>query len=64
MSLRTVCVYCGSSKGDKEQYSHAAKRLGEELADRNIRLVYGGGSLGLMETSLLLFNNVVEEYLE
>jgi uncharacterized protein (TIGR00730 family) len=48
MSLRTVCVYCGSSKGDKEEYSRAAKRLGEELVDRNIQLVYGGGSMGLM----------------
>ncbi|MBS0234627.1 MAG: TIGR00730 family Rossman fold protein [Proteobacteria bacterium] len=43
-----VCVYCGSGKGLESAYAIAARKLGKALADNGIRLVYGGGSLGLM----------------
>lgn len=43
-----VCVYCGSKTGDNTAYTEKAKELGHALASRNIGLVYGGGSVGLM----------------
>ncbi len=46
--LTSVCVYCGSGKGLNPAYAVAARKLGKALAVANIRLVYGGGSLGLM----------------
>ncbi|WOL16759.1 cytokinin riboside 5'-monophosphate phosphoribohydrolase LOG1-like [Canna indica] len=46
--FRRVCVFCGSSPGKKESYQLAAIQLGHELVERNIDLVYGGGSIGLM----------------
>ncbi|MBL8552620.1 MAG: TIGR00730 family Rossman fold protein [Hyphomonadaceae bacterium] len=45
---RTVCVYCGSSETTRPEYHALATRLGEEMAQRGVRLVYGGGSIGLM----------------
>ena len=45
----SVCVYCGSSSGDLSDYATAARELGMLLAKRNIRLVFGGGSVGLMD---------------
>jgi uncharacterized protein (TIGR00730 family) len=47
-TLTSLCVYCGSSVGDRAEYSHAAEALGALLASRKIRLVYGGGNVGLM----------------
>jgi uncharacterized protein (TIGR00730 family) len=47
-TLRSICVYCGSSLGGKEVYRQAAEQLGRELVSRGIRLVYGAGSVGLM----------------
>ena len=44
----SVCVYCGSGKGMNPAYAITARKLGKALADNGIRLVYGGGSLGLM----------------
>ena len=46
--LRSVCVYCGSSDATRPEYLDLATRLGAALAARGIRLVYGGGSIGLM----------------
>jgi uncharacterized protein (TIGR00730 family) len=46
--LRSVCVFCGSSVGNRPEYAEAAASLGRELAARGLRLVYGGGSVGLM----------------
>ncbi|KAJ0020898.1 hypothetical protein Pint_32147 [Pistacia integerrima] len=43
-----ICVFCGSSPGKKSSYKDAAIELGKELVARNIDLVYGGGSVGLM----------------
>ncbi len=46
--IEGVCVYCGSGKGLDSAYAIAARKLGKALADNGIRLIYGGGSLGLM----------------
>ncbi|KAK8713735.1 hypothetical protein V6N13_148946 [Hibiscus sabdariffa] len=46
--FRRICVFCGSSQGRKGSYQDAAIELGRELVSRNIDLVYGGGSIGLM----------------
>ncbi len=46
--LRSVCVYCGSSETTKPEYLDLASRLGAALAQRKLRMVYGGGSVGLM----------------
>ena len=43
-----ICVFCGSSLGARPEYQAAAKRLGATLARRDIGLVYGGASVGLM----------------
>jgi uncharacterized protein (TIGR00730 family) len=46
--IRTVCVYCGSGPGTNPHFIEAAIALGKALAENSIRLVYGGGSIGLM----------------
>ncbi|GIW42142.1 MAG: putative cytokinin riboside 5'-monophosphate phosphoribohydrolase [Candidatus Binatia bacterium] len=46
--LRSLCVFCGSSSGSASVYREAAERVGRELARRDVRLVYGGGNVGLM----------------
>ncbi|MGV6852694.1 MAG: LOG family protein [bacterium] len=46
--MKTVCVYCGSSCGRNPAYIEAAKKLGQQLAEHGIRLVYGGASIGIM----------------
>jgi hypothetical protein len=46
--IRTVCVYCGSGPGTNPRFVEAAVGLGKALAENGIRLVYGGGSIGLM----------------
>ncbi|XP_028551301.1 cytokinin riboside 5'-monophosphate phosphoribohydrolase LOG1 isoform X2 [Dendrobium catenatum] len=46
--FKRICVFCGSSSGKKASYQLAAIQLGHELVERNIDLVYGGGSVGLM----------------
>jgi uncharacterized protein (TIGR00730 family) len=48
MALRSVCVYCGSSAGFDPIYADAAHAVGTMLVDHDLRLVYGGGSVGLM----------------
>jgi uncharacterized protein (TIGR00730 family) len=48
MRLQSLCVYCGSSPGARPEFTQAAQELGEELAIRGIRLIYGGGNVGLM----------------
>src|SRR5258705_8499538 len=46
--IKTVCVYCGSGPGSSARFVEAAQALGKTFAENNIRLVYGGGSVGLM----------------
>jgi uncharacterized protein (TIGR00730 family) len=45
---RSLCVYCGSSVGANARYREAAQRLGQLMAENGIRLIYGGGRVGLM----------------
>ena len=47
-TLNQVCVYCGSGAGEDPAYAESARILGRALAQARIRLVYGGGSVGLM----------------
>lgn len=46
--MRSICVFCGSSLGKDDKYAQAARRLAVVLAEHNIRIIYGAGSLGLM----------------
>jgi uncharacterized protein (TIGR00730 family) len=48
--INAVCVYCGSSPGSDPAFAEAAKALGKSLAQNGVRLVYGGGSVGMMGT--------------
>ncbi|MBS0360149.1 MAG: TIGR00730 family Rossman fold protein [Proteobacteria bacterium] len=47
-SLKSVCVFCGSSDAAKPAWLAAARDLGHALAAAKLRLVYGGGGVGLM----------------
>jgi uncharacterized protein (TIGR00730 family) len=47
-TIETVCVYCGSGPGTNPRFIEGAKAFGKALAENDIRLVYGGGSVGLM----------------
>ena len=47
-AIRSICVFCGASRGNDPRYAAAAAVVGERLANRGIQLVYGGGRLGLM----------------
>lgn len=46
--MKSICVFCGSSKGNKTVYQSAAIELAELLVEKNTTLVYGGGHVGLM----------------
>ena len=46
--IQSLCVYCGSSKSGPESHKQAARRLGTLLGRERIRLIYGGGRVGLM----------------
>ncbi|MFB6463986.1 TIGR00730 family Rossman fold protein [Bradyrhizobium tunisiense] len=69
-TIKTVCVYCGSGPGTNSHFIEGAKAFGKALAENNIRLVYGGGSLGLMgsvATSVLdhggMVTGIIPEFL-
>ena len=47
-TIRSVCVYCGSSPGRDEIYAKAGHLLGRSIAKAGLRLVYGGGTKGIM----------------
>ncbi|WP_321391624.1 TIGR00730 family Rossman fold protein [Emcibacter sp.] len=47
-NIESICVYCGSKTGNNGKFSTLARNLGHLMAEQNIRLVYGGGSIGLM----------------
>jgi uncharacterized protein (TIGR00730 family) len=46
--INALCVYCGSSPGTDPAFVETARSFGKILAENDIRLVYGGGSTGLM----------------
>jgi uncharacterized protein (TIGR00730 family) len=47
-TIQSICVYCASGPGTNPAFMEAAKSFGRILAENGIRLVYGGGSVGLM----------------
>ena len=48
--IKSICVYCASGPGTNPAFVEAARSFGRILAENGIRLVYGGGSVGLMGT--------------
>ncbi|HYH12973.1 MAG TPA: TIGR00730 family Rossman fold protein [Thermomicrobiales bacterium] len=46
--MKSVCVFCASNVGNDPAFIDVTKRLGAAIAERGIRLVYGGGHVGLM----------------
>ena len=48
MTIKNICVYCGSSPGKNPAYTKVAKDLGYALCDQGIGLVYGGAAIGVM----------------
>jgi uncharacterized protein (TIGR00730 family) len=47
-TIKSICVYCASGPGNNPAFMEAAKKFGRILGENGIRLVYGGGSVGLM----------------
>jgi uncharacterized protein (TIGR00730 family) len=47
-TIRSVCVYCGSSPGREDIYRKAGHLLGRSIARSGLRLIYGGGTKGIM----------------
>ena len=69
--IKSLCVYCGSARGRSPRYIAAARELGEAMAERQIRLVYGGARIGMMgELADAVMNNggrvtgVIPEHLQ
>ncbi|GIN22264.1 hypothetical protein J1TS3_33980 [Siminovitchia fordii] len=56
--MKKIAIFCGSSNGASSVYIENAKKIGKELARRNITLVYGGASVGVMGA---VANSVLEE---
>ena len=48
MTVTSIAVFCGSQSGINPLYQQQAKELGKYLGENKIRLIYGGGSKGLM----------------
>lgn len=46
--IRSICVYCGSQPGRDKSYIDAGRILGKSIAENHLRLVYGGGTKGIM----------------
>ncbi|MCA1438966.1 TIGR00730 family Rossman fold protein [Ensifer sp. IC4062] len=46
--IRSICVYCGSQPGRDAAHIQAGRTLGKSIADHGLRLVYGGGTRGIM----------------
>ena len=47
-TIKAICVYCASGPGNNPAFVEAAKQFGRIMAENGVRLVYGGGSVGLM----------------
>ncbi len=48
MQVKSMCVFCGASSGNDPAYAEAGRDLGTMMAERGIRLVFGGGQVGMM----------------
>ena len=47
-TIHAICVYCGSSPGRDDVYAAAGRQLGRSIAEAGLRLIYGGGTKGIM----------------
>jgi uncharacterized protein (TIGR00730 family) len=47
-NISSIAVYCGSSIGNNHTFIEEAEKIGRFLAEHEIKLIYGGGNLGLM----------------
>ena len=50
MAIQSLAVFCGSKNGNNPLFTLHAEQLGKLLAENNIRVIYGGGSAGIMGT--------------
>jgi len=61
--IKTICIFCGSSAGSREEYTFKARDLGLLLVEKGITMVYGGSNVGIMhviaETMLQAGGNVI-----
>lgn len=48
MTIQSLCVFCASSRQVHPEFLAAARRLGELCAEAGVRVIYGGGKVGLM----------------
>lgn len=55
--MQRICVFAGSNRGIRPEYAQGAEAMGKELVRRGLGLVYGGGSVGLMN---IIANSVLE----
>jgi uncharacterized protein (TIGR00730 family) len=55
--MNRICVFCGSSKGNRQAFIDAAREMGAAVAERGLTLVYGAGNVGLMD---VLANEVLD----
>lgn len=46
--MKKLTVFCGLRNGASDKYIEGAKKLGKEPANRNLTLIYGGASVGIM----------------
>lgn len=46
--MKSICIFCGSADAVHENYFEGARLMGRTLAERGVRLIYGGGKTGLM----------------
>jgi uncharacterized protein (TIGR00730 family) len=46
--MQSIAVFCGANKGNRPIFEAVTRQLAHRLAERNIRIVFGGGSVGLM----------------
>ena len=57
-TLKSVCVFCGSSSGTRPVYEDAAKALGRTLAENGVELVFGAGGSGILGAVTLILQRV------
>lgn len=48
MKIESVCVFCGASNNVPQEYISEAREIGNQIAQNNLKLIYGGGDCGLM----------------
>ena len=46
--MKNICVFCGSSMGDKIAYQDVSENFGKIIVQNNLKLIYGAGNIGLM----------------